>query len=103
MRNETRTESTEGSSLLEATKFSELFERINSRQLGPEYEAAYDEAVELAKHLVETKSRSAWNAESFGAECSGRHPGVSGDFIFALKRCIENYHPPVNLPGEPLW
>lgn len=84
-------------------KFHELFILLNSTKDGEQYRNAYEEAVELAESFVNIKSKSSWNPSNFETGIQERYPVVSQDFIDALKRCIENYNPPVNIPSKPLW
>ena len=84
-------------------KFSELFSLINSQKLGKGYRDVYEEAVGVAKDLVDTKNKSSWDGGQFEENIITQHPDISKDFIAALKRCVENYNPPVNLPDRPLW
>lgn len=83
--------------------FSELFDLINSADLGVAYQDAYEAAAELAKNAVAAKNKAELNLQNFESEFRGKHAGISAEFAAALKRCVENYNPPANIPDEPLW
>lgn len=84
-------------------KFLELFVLLQSGKPSQQYKDAYDEAAQLAKNFIATKSKSAWDPTNFETDIKERYPDISQDFINALKRCIENYNPAINIPSKPLW
>lgn len=89
--------------LQNANKFREVFNILESNKMSEEHKMAYEEVVDLAKSLVESKNKVNWESTNFVEEFKSRHHNLSDNFIEALKRCVENYNPPVNLPTEPLW
>lgn len=84
-------------------KFAGLFDAINSQKLSEEYRDAYEEGVDVAKNLVNTKSKFSWDEKQFDSNITTKYPSLTGNFVEALKRCIKSYNPPINLPNEPLW
>ncbi len=93
----------EAGSLGEVKKFGELFDLMNMQKFGKEYQDAYDEVVNIAKHLVDSITKKLWQAAAFEDDIANRYPTLSREFVSALCRCVENYNPPVNLSDELLW
>ncbi len=87
----------------ESAKFAELFDEINKEGLDVEYRNAYEEAVEIAKKLVDARAKSSWSAYRFEDDMMRAYPDLPHPFIAALCRCVEGYNPPVNIPDAPLW
>ena len=83
--------------------FRELFALLNSSEFDESYREAYEETVQIAKYLIETKSKSSWNSTEFNTNIKIKYPNISQDFVNTLKKCVDGYNPIVNLPLEPLW
>lgn len=84
-------------------KFRDLFAFLDQERLGEEYKATYEETAELAKQLIEGKTKATWSRREFEKNMASQHPRLPRVFIEALGRCVEHYNPPVNLPEEPAW
>lgn len=87
----------------EVKNFRQLFNLLEQNKLDGDYRRAYDEGAELAKELIEKKTKNSWNADEFEHKIISIYPDLPKIFILALRRCVENYNPPVNIPDEPLW